>query len=255
VKGLAQSGTVLGNRRLFHKLRLQTQRLEYVNYSKYRKGLDEIPSMLDREWTRIEKDFQKNHHFIPKRLRGYLLEVLFYYACLRLQAVFMDAELAEFGGAHFDTHPPWFEATPLYDIVAPLHHTKEEGRRKRRVPQTRADFPVTYVDDRGPLATSLVDVKSRKPKRWRDEWGWQIPAAMRRGFTFQIAYPKLGIEYQTSLDQWETATSCSNCKSLSGDPRKCSEYGEEIYRFTIIDSYYEAKDLWRELGKERSGRF
>jgi hypothetical protein len=153
------------------------------------------------------------------------------------------------------SHPPWFEATPLYDIVTPLYHTKEKDRRKRRVPQTRADFLVTYADDRGPSAPSMVDVKSSKPRRWRDEWSWQIPAAMRRGFTFQIAYPKFGIEYPVSLDQWEIATPCSKCKALSSDIRKCSECGERIHPFTIADSYYEAKDLWGKSGKERSGRF
>lgn len=98
--------------------------------------------------------------------------MLFYYACLRRQAIFIDAELAEMGGTQFESYPPWFEVTPLYDIVAPLHHTREIGRRKRRAPQTRADFLVTCVDDSGPLAPSIVDVKSRKPKKWHDEWGW-----------------------------------------------------------------------------------
>lgn len=236
-------------------MRLETQRLDYVHYSKYWKGLNEIPNLLIGEWMKIQKEHKRNPYFDAKRLKGYLLEVLFYYACLRRQAIFMDAELAEFGGAHFESSPPWFEATPLYDIVAPLHHTEEKSKRTRRVPQTRADFLVTYVDDQGPAPPCIIDVKSRRPKRWRGEWGWEIPAAMRRGFIFQIAYPKPGVEFPVSLDQWESATPCSKCKSLSSDPRKCSECSDVIYNFTMVDSYYEAKSLWEGMGKSRTGRF
>jgi hypothetical protein len=241
-------------RRLFNKLRDETQRINYLDYHAYQQAFEDIHKSLADEWKKIQEEFKNNRHFKP-RLRGYLFEALFYYACLKTQAVFLDGELAGFGGAKFEGSPPWFEATPLYDFIVPLHHVKEGVVRKRRVPQTEADFLVTYVTDSGPFAPSMVDVKSRKPSKWDPKWGWQVPAAMRRGFTFQIAYPRNQGEYPKELEDWETATPCSKCRKLSSDPRKCSECGDEIYPFTIADAYYEAKDLWSKVGKERKGRF
>jgi len=241
-------------RRLFNKLREETQRINYLEYNEYKRSFEAIYNSVIDEWNKIQEEFKDNPDFNPTRLEGYLLEALFYYACLKTQANFMDAEIVEMEGG-FKESPPWFEATPLYDIIAPLHHVKEEGVRKRRVPQTRADFLVTYVSDEGPLAPSMVDVKARRPKSWRAEWSWQIIAALRRGFTFQIAYPKDTVKYPKNLDDWETATPCSNCKKLSKDCRKCSWCANEIFPFTIADAYYEALELWRRLGKDRKGRF
>jgi len=47
--------------------------------------------------------------------------------------------------------PPWFECIPLYDIIPNLHFIRDERRKRRRVPQVKADFLVTYVDDNGSL--------------------------------------------------------------------------------------------------------
>ena len=242
-------------RRLFNRLREETQRINYLKYDEYKRSFEAIYDSLIDEWKKVLEGFEDNPDFSPIRLEGYLLEALFYYACLKTQANFMDAEIVEMEGAEFKESPPWFEATPLYDIIAPLHHTTEAGVRKRRAPQTRADFLVTYVSDEGPLAPSMFDVKVRKPSRWRPEWSWQIIAALRRGFTFQIAYPKSTVKYPKNLDEWETATPCSNCKELSKDLRKCSWCGSEIFPFTMADAYYESLELWKRLGKDRKGRF
>jgi hypothetical protein len=242
-------------RKLFNKLRDASQRINYLDYREYRRAFEDIYDSLLDEWRRIQQEFEGDPDFDSRRLKGYLLEALFCYACQKLQASFMDVELAEMGGAKFEKSPPWFEATPLYDIIPPLHHVREKGVRRRKVPQTRADYLVTYVDDSGPVAPSMVDVKTRKPQKWRNEWGWQITAALRRGFTFQIAYPKKGVEYPRELAEWVTATPCLDCKKLSRNPRRCSECGAIIYPFTIADAYYEAKELRWKLGKDRKGRF
>jgi hypothetical protein len=243
-------------RRLFNTLREKTQSVNYLDYNEYQRAFEEIYDSLMDEWKKIQGEFKGKASFSSERLRGYLLEVLFYYACLKVQASLIDAEILEMDGVKLgEEYPAWFEVTPLYDIVAPLHHITQGDVRKRKAPQTRADFLVTYVDDSGPLAPSLVDVKSRKPRKWRAEWGWQVTASMRRGFTYQIAYPINGVKYPKNLEEWETTTPCSECHKLSQDPRKCSECGAEIYRFTIADAYYEAKELWKRLDKERGGRF
>jgi hypothetical protein len=100
------------------------------------------------------------------------------------------------------------EATPLYEIIPSLHQIRRGERRERKVPQTNADFLVTYVDDEGPHAPSLVDVKSRLPKRKevKKKMGWQITAAMRRGFIFQVAYLKNQIQFPRVLSDWEIRT-------------------------------------------------
>lgn len=243
-------------RRLFNKLRELTQNINYLDYDEFVSALDNAHDRLLNEWKQIQDDFKDVREFEPKRLEGYLLEVLFYHACLKRQAFFMDYEIVKMGEERNSvTYPPWFEATPLYDIIAPLHHLKENGVRKRRAPQTRADFLVTYVSDDGTVAPSQVDVKARKPMRWRSEWGWQVTAALRRGFTFQIAYPRNGVRDPRDLRDWETATPCSNCEKLSADPRKCSECQKDIFPFTIADAYYEAKELWKRMGQNRTGRF
>jgi len=242
-------------RSLFNKLREMTTKINYLDYHEYKRSFEAIHGLLIEEWNRIQEEFKGNPDFNPKRLKGYLLEVLFYYACLKMQANFIDAEIVEMEGVKFKEYPPWFEATPLYDIIAPLHHIREKGARRRRAPQTRADFFITYVDNQGSAPPSMVEVKTRKLKHWRPEWGWQIPAALRRGFIFQIAYPRNGVEYPKELDEWETATPCSNCKKMSQDFRKCTECGDGIFPFTIADAHYEVMKLRRLLGKDRKGRF
>ena len=200
-------------RRLFNRLRDATQSINYLDYQEYKRAFGAIPDLLLAEWAKIREEL-KEEPKLRERLRGYLFEALFYYACLDVQASFMDADLAEFGGAEFGESAPWFEATPLYDIIPTLHHVKEGKIRKRRVPQTGADFLITYVGDSGPLAPSLVDVKSVKPKDWDSKWGWEIAAALRRGFRFELAYPASGIEHPENLDEWELVTPCSNCKKV-----------------------------------------
>lgn len=243
-------------RRLFNKLRESTQSINYLDYDGYTRSFDAIYDSLLEEWGRTREQFKDDHDFEAKRLEGYLLEALFYYSCLKRQAFFMDYEIVKMGEEEkSDEYPPWFEATPLYDIIPTLHHVKEMSIRKRRAPQTKADFIVTYASASGPAPPSQVDVKGRKPRTWRTEWGWQVTAALRRGFTFQLAYPRNGVRYPKELEDWETATPCSNCKKLSTDPRKCSECGKEVFPFTIADAYYEANELWKKIGKDRQGRF
>lgn len=237
-------------RRLFDKLRKETQRIDYLNYKNYKQSLDEIHGSLLYEWDKILREFKDEPYFNAQRLEGYLLEVLFYYACLKMQALFMDAEILEMVGEKFDEYPPWFEATPFYDIIPTLHHIKENGIRIRKAPQSTADFLLTYVDDGGPTPPALVDVKSRKPQKWNKKLEWQVIAAMRRGFIFQLAYPKDGIKHPTELDEWEVVTPCSNCRRLSIDFRNCSECGAQIFPFTVADAYYEAKELRSRFGRK-----
>lgn len=184
-----------------------------------------------------------------------MYETLFYYACLETQTIFLDAEILEITGTHFNDSSPWFEAIPLYDIIPNLHQLREGNTRIRRVPQIKADFLVFYVDDEGPSPFALVDVKSRKPRKYQEEWSWQVIAAMRGGFIFQLAFPKSEKEYPKSLRDWELKVPCSECKGLSDDYRKCGKCGAEIFPFTGADAYYEAKKLWEFMGKIREGRF
>jgi len=226
-----------------------------MDYDEYQKAIETTYDSLMAEWKKIQEELLGSPDFDARRLRGYLLESLFYYACLKRQAFFIDVELVEMDEARSESYPPWFEATPLYDVIPTLHHVKEGEVRKRKAPQTRADFLVSYVDDRGPVAPSLVDVKSTEPKAWDSDWGWESTAALRRGFTFQLAFPIEGIEYPKELKEWEVKTPCSKCMKLSKDYRTCSECGNKVFPFTIADAYYEAKELWEKLGKERKGRF
>jgi hypothetical protein len=165
--------------------------------------------------------------------------------------VFLDAELCEFGGFKFKESPPWFECIPLYDIIPNLHHILEKDQKKRKVPQIKADFLVTYVDDKGPLPPAIIEVKSSKKaiKYKRGELNWQIVAAMRLGFIFQLSYPDPNIEstYPRSLREWEIKTPCSRCEGLSDDFRKCSKCGAEIFPFTIVDARYTLKELIERL--------
>lgn len=251
----------LVKRRLFDRLRRETQQIDYRNYKEYRERFKEIPHSLIEEWEDIKREYKDDPDADLTKLRGFLYEALFYYACLELQALFMDAEIIEMTGYKFDRSPPWFGAIPLYDIIPGLHHIweKEKGgwKRKRKVPQVKADFLVQYADDEGPLPPALIDVKSSKPLKYgKERWGWQITSAVRRGFIFQVAYPKRGIKgYPKSLKEWKIKTPCPKCKKLSDNYRRCSECGEEIFPFTIVDAHYEAEKLWRRLGKVRRGRF
>ena len=136
-----------------------------------------------------------------------------------------------------DEHPPWLEVTPLYDVIAPLHHVHSDAGKEIKNPQSRCDFLITYADDKGPLAPALLDVKSRKPAEPivdSEKWSWQITSAMRRGFVFQIAYPKNRVQYPTCLEEWEIRTPCLECKKLSENCRNCSECGLVIFPFTIV---------------------
>lgn len=238
-----------------------TQNINYLDHDTHIRSLDAIYDSLLEEWRSIQEHLENDHDFEAKRLEGYFLEVLFYYSCLKRQALFMDHEIVKMGDEEKggeekgDEYPPWFEATPLYDIIPTLHHVKEGSIRKRRAPQTKADFIITYASSSGPVSPSQVDVKARKPRTWRTEWGWQVTAALRRGFTFQLVFPRNGVRYPRELEDWETATPCSSCKKLSTDPRKCSECRKDIFPFTIADAYYEAKELWKKIGKDRQGLF
>jgi hypothetical protein len=247
-------------RELFSDIRKETSKINYLNYREYRKRFENIPNSLIKEWQRIEKTYGKalSKGNIEK-LRGFLYEALFYYACLKTQTIFLNAELLEFGGAKFKKSPPWFECIPLYDIIPNLHFICEKGRKRRKVPQVKADFLLTYVDDEGPLPPALIDVKSseKTAKQHKEEFEWQIVAAMRLGFIFQIAYPdpNLKSSYPTSLKEWVIKTPCSECKELSDEYRKCTICGAEIFPFTIVDACYKLKALISQLGKVYKGRF
>lgn len=247
-------------RRLFSRLRIETSKIDYLNYREYREKFERIPSALLEEWSKIEREYggivSKSD---MERLKGFLYESLFYYACLEAQTVFLDAELAEFGGARFEGSPLWFVCIPLYDIVPNLHFVREGGRKRRKVPQVKADFLVVYVDDEGPLPPALVDVKSseRAAKRDGEEYGWQVVAAMRLGFIFQVAYPDPSLKsaYPKTLKEWVVKTPCPRCKGLSDDYRRCTNCGAEIFPFTIVDPHYNLKILLEQLGFEYKGRF
>jgi hypothetical protein len=247
-------------RRLFSLIRIETSKINYLNYEEYRERFEDIPNSLLKEWQKIEKEYDKviSRGEIEK-LKGFLYETLFYYACLKTQTIFLDAELAEFGGAKFEESPPWFECIPLYDIIPNLHFIYEKGKRRRKVPQVKADFLITYVDDKGPSPPALIDVKSSEKvaKQHKEELGWQIVSAMRLGFIFQIAYPNPNLKssYPTSLKEWVIKTPCSECKELSDDYRKCTKCGAEIFPFTIVDARYKLKELIEQLGKTYRGRF
>lgn len=234
-------------RRLFNHLRTLT-RIDYTNYERYRRRFAEIPEQLLAEWNSLESEYRRRSPRIVPRLRGFLFELLFYFACLDSQAIFLDAEITE-----LQPYPPWMEATPLYDIIPSIHQIREGSTWTRKAPQTTADFIVSYVDDEGPAAPSLVDVKSKKPSRKRTkDMGWQVTAAMRRGFIFQVAYPKNGIALPRSLKDWEVRTSCSSCGAMSVSYEKCDDCGKAIFKFSIVSGYYEAKELRRKQGEVRT---
>lgn len=246
-------------RRLFSRLRIETSRIDYLNYKEYRKKFENIPDSLIKEWNKLKEKYKDTPEADFNRLNGFLCEALFYYACIKIQTVFLDAELCEFGGVKFEESPPWFECIPLYDIIPNLHYIREKNEKKRKVPQIKTDFLVTYVDDKGPLPPALIDVKSSKEliRYKREELSWQIVAAMRLGFIFQVAYPDPSLEspYPRSLKEWKIKTPCSNCKGLSDDLRKCSKCGAEIFPFTMVDTHYTLEGLCGRLEKNYKSRF
>jgi hypothetical protein len=227
---------------LFNRLRQEFEDLDYSVYRAYQDGLQRVPERLIRYWEHELKPKYANDPDVDvKRLRGFLFEALFYFAYLRTEALFKDAEILEMSGATVrrDEYPPWLEANPLYDVVAPLHHLHSKNAKELKSPQTRCDFLVTYADDKGALPPALVDVKSRRPKEpfWnRDKLSWQLTSAARRGFIFQLAYPKSGIKYPTCLNEWEFGTPCLRCDRLSENSRTCSQCGAVIFAFSIADS-------------------
>ena len=109
-------------RRLFDRLRKEMWKIDYLDYRKYRKGIEDIYSSILEEWENIKEEYKGDPDADFTKLRGFLYEVLFYYACLKTQTLFIDAEILEMGGKFFEEHPPWYEATPLYDIIPDLHH-------------------------------------------------------------------------------------------------------------------------------------
>jgi hypothetical protein len=228
-------------RDFFNRLRKETS-FDYskVGFQEYKKRFERIPYHLLDEWKSIKEEY-KNHPDLS-RFKGALYEVLFYYACLELQALFFDAEILAMDGQEFPEWPPWFIAIPLYDIIPHLHQIRKNKIWERRVPQINADFIVIYTDDKGPHPPALIDVKSKKPE-YKEEMSWQNIAALRMGFIFQVAYPKSENSIPDSLKSWEMRTPCSKCKKLSKEYRKCEYCGDELFPFTITDSYYNAKKL------------
>ena len=215
--------------RLFNKLRTEIQNIDYSDHNWYETRFEEIPKHLLDEWEKIEKEYGSTIN--PKRLKGFLYESLFYYACLKTQTIFLGAEMMTFGEAKTSDRPPWFECVPLYDIK-PILYNQLKTQRKIHVPQIEADFILTYVDNKGHCPPSYTDVKSKKPEEYNKYWGWYIVAAMRAGFIFEIAYPKT--DFPTDLNDWEIKTPCDNCKTLSNDFKKCTNCGSVIFPFTIV---------------------
>lgn len=160
--------------RLFNRLREEHEKIDYYDYKKYRQKFEEIPNSLLDEWNKIKEELKDNPDINLRSLKGFLFEALFYYACLESEAVFKDAEIVEMGEEKIGIEsPPRFEATPLYDVIPPLHHIHEKGKKRIRNPQTKCDFLVTYVGDEGPLPPTLVDVKSKKPRKdYIKKFGW-----------------------------------------------------------------------------------
>ncbi|GAI58886.1 unnamed protein product, partial [marine sediment metagenome] len=76
--------------RLFNKLREEFEKLDFLNYNKYKEGIHRMPDILIDEWDQIEKEFKNNSNFSSRSLRGFLFEALFHYACLRIEALFKD---------------------------------------------------------------------------------------------------------------------------------------------------------------------
>lgn len=241
-------------RRLFSRLRIETSKIDYLDYKKYRKKFEGIPDCLIKEWDKLKEEYKDTSNVDFNRLKGFLYEALFYHACLKSQTIFLDAELCEFGGVKSEESPPWFECIPLYDIIPNLHYIWEKGKKMRKIPQTKADFIVIFVDDKGPLPPAIIDVKSTEKaiKYKRGEINWQIVAAMRLGFIFLVAYPQSNLEstYPRSLKEWEIKTPCSKCEGLSDDFRKCTKCGAEIFPFTIVDACYTLKELMERLEKK-----
>jgi hypothetical protein len=223
-------------RKLFARLRKQTSQINYLNYKIYREKFENIPSSLLEEWEKMREKYKDEIDVNDaNRLKGFLYEALFYYACLQTQTVFLDAEILIFEGVEFGKYPPWFECIPLYDIIPNLHYIWEGGEKKRKVPQIKADFLVIYTDDKGPSPPALIDVKSSKPYA-AESWRWAIVASLRCGFIFQFAYPKT--EFPNSLKEWEIKTPCPECRGLSDDSHRCSECEAEIFPFDITTPYY-----------------
>ena len=242
-------------RRLFNRLRNAFHRIDYLSlsYDEYSRSIEKIYDDIIDEWKQIESELSRSPPRVVKRLRGFLFETLFYYSCLKVECIFKNAELLEMAGLKFKEHPPWFEATPLYDIVPMLHHLKEDGKTVRKSPQTLADFLVTYVDDLGPHPPSLIDVKSKKPGRWSDSWEWCYIAAMRRGFIFQIAYPREEKCLPRGLEEWEVITPCPNCKNFSKNYRICQYCGQVIYPYTIVDAIYGIREALSKITSLKNG--
>lgn len=236
--------------RFFDILREGTRRANnYIEcYRKFKEEFQKIPDDLIKEWKKIVSEYKNNSYVTLSQLKGRLYEALFYFACLDNQRIHLDAEIIIMGGEDnpYSEYPPWIEAIPLYDIIPSLHYLKTKKGWKRRAPQTKADFLVTYIDDRGPLPPALIDVKSRKPtSENKEKWGWEVVAAMRKGFIFQLAWPK--VEFPKSLKEWIIRTPCSKCGTLNKGYRKCRKCGEELFPFTIVDAYYERKWLREKL--------
>jgi hypothetical protein len=44
-------------RRLFSRLRIETSKIDYLNYREYREKFECIPSALLEEWSKIEREY------------------------------------------------------------------------------------------------------------------------------------------------------------------------------------------------------
>jgi len=216
--------------KLFNRLKIEIENIDYSDYNTYKTKFAEIPKHLLDEWKKIDAEYRSKVNNI-KRLKGFLYESLFYYACLKTQTIFLDAEIVTMGEAKNSERPPWFSCVPLYDIK-PILYYRIKTQRKIRVPQIEADFIITFMDKEGSSPPSFIDVKSKKQK-YNKNWGWYAIAAMRTGFIFQIAYPKSEKEIPTDLKDWEIKTPCSNCKKLSDNYETCSECNDKIFPFTL----------------------
>lgn len=234
---------------------------KYPEYSEYQNIFDKVGDKLVKEWNEIEETLREKYDgygrldLYIERWKGYLYEALFYLSCIRRAALFLDAEHLKLAGwMKSNEYPPWFSCIPLYDVIPGIPHIGGGNKREPKVPQTKADFLVFYVDDKGPTPPALIDVKSKKPKSVR-RFGWQIVAAMRKGFIFQIAYPRNNVEYPKTLKEWEIRTPCPKCGKLSRDYRECDKCGEEIFPYTIVDAYYRFREIIEKQGYKYRGRF
>ncbi|RLE54403.1 MAG: hypothetical protein DRJ30_05265 [Candidatus Methanomethylicota archaeon] len=217
-------------RRLFKKLRVEFSKNASRNTEEYFEFLDKIPYALLDEWKRIEQRYRGRSSINIGRLRGFLYEALFYYACLRVQTFLLNSK--------FRNGRLWFECIPIFD-VKPNPPIRLGGESFNSSPRLEGDFIIVYVKDGSPSLPILVDVKSGRPLTFNWNWRRHVKAAVRSCFIFQISYPK--VELPMDLRDWIFKAPCPRCKCLSSSTYKCSCCHSIIHGFKGMDERFNLK--------------